>query len=68
MTDGLGLGRSAGSHHIQNLSRLLAQVVSAFEVPKILYDPTRKCFYKAEASPKLHGSAQVWTRNAAACQ
>lgn len=40
-------------------ARITAQVVSAFEVPKILYDPVRKCFYKAEAPCKLLGSAQA---------
>lgn len=34
------------------------QVISAFEVPKLLYDSMRKCFYRAEKTPKLLGNAE----------
>lgn len=35
------------------------QVISAFEVPKVLYDPVRKCFYISDAAPKLLAGAEV---------
>lgn len=35
------------------------QIISAFEVPKMLYDSVRKCFYRSETTPKLLGSAEV---------
>ena len=38
---------------------LAAQVISAFDVPKVQYDPVRKCFFRPTASLKLLGNAQV---------
>ena len=35
------------------------QVISAFEVPKILYDPIRKSFYRAPQPNSLLGTAEV---------
>ena len=37
----------------------LIQVISAFDVPKILYDPIRKGFYRAPKPTSLLGTAQV---------
>ena len=37
------------------------QVISAFDVPKILYDPIRKSFYRAPQPTSLLGTAEVWT-------
>jgi hypothetical protein len=36
------------------------QVISAFDVPKMLYEPVRKCFYQAATPPKLLAGAEVW--------
>ncbi len=41
------------------LLMMAAQVISAFEVPKVQYDPVRKCFFKPTASLELLGIAQV---------
>lgn len=35
------------------------QVISAFDVPKMLYEPVRKCFYQAAMPPKLLAAAEV---------
>ena len=35
------------------------QVISAFDVPKILYDPIRKSFYRAPQPTSLLGTAEV---------
>lgn len=37
------------------------QVISAFDVPKILYDPIRKSFYRAPQPTSLLGTAEVGT-------
>ena len=37
----------------------MIQVISAFDVPKILYDPIRKSFYRAPAPTSLLGTAQA---------
>lgn len=37
----------------------LPQVISAFDVPKMLYEPVRKCFYQAATPPKLLAAAEV---------
>ena len=37
----------------------LVQVISAFDVPRILYDPIRKSFYRAPAPTSLLGTAQA---------
>lgn len=37
----------------------LVQVISAFEVPKLRYDPIRKVFFQVGGTPSLHGSAEV---------
>jgi hypothetical protein len=39
----------------------LVQVISAFEVPKMRYDPIRKIFFPVPGRPTLHGSAQART-------
>jgi hypothetical protein len=43
-------------HHSQYCS---LQVISAFDVPKMLYEPVRKCFYQAATPPKLLAAAEV---------
>ena len=35
------------------------QVISAFEVPRIAYDPIRKIFYAQPGRPPLHGTAEA---------
>ena len=37
----------------------MIQVISAFDVPKVLYDPIRRSFYRAPAPTSLLGCAQV---------
>ena len=37
----------------------MIQIISAFDVPKILYDPIRKGFYRAPKPTSLLGTAQV---------
>lgn len=37
----------------------MIQFISAFDVPKILYDPIRKSFYRAPAPTSLLGTAQA---------
>ncbi|BDA47706.1 DNA polymerase epsilon subunit 2 [Coccomyxa sp. Obi] len=34
------------------------QIISAFDTPKIRYDPIRKVFYQLPGQPSLHGSAE----------
>lgn len=36
------------------------QLISAFDIPSIKYDPIRRAFYQASGVRALHGSAQVW--------
>ena len=35
------------------------QIISAFDTPKIRYDPIRKVFYQLPGRPSLHGTAEV---------
>ncbi len=35
------------------------QVISAFDTPKLRYDPIRKVFYQIQGRPTLHGSSEV---------
>ena len=35
------------------------QVISAFDVPRIQYDPIRKIFHRQPGRPALHGTAEV---------
>ena len=37
------------------------QVISAFDVPRVQYDPIRKIFYQQPARASLHGTAEVST-------
>lgn len=37
----------------------LVQVINAFDVPRVDYDPIRKCFYPRKDELHLHGDAQV---------
>lgn len=35
------------------------QIISAFETPKLRYDPIRKVFYQIQGRPSLHGTAEA---------
>ena len=35
------------------------QVISAFQAPKLRYDPIRKIFFQQDNSQSLHGTAQA---------
>lgn len=35
------------------------QIISAFDAPKLRYDPIRKVFYQVQGRPPLHGCAEV---------
>ena len=37
------------------------QVVDAFAVPRVQYDPVRKLFHRSSVAPQLQADAQVGT-------
>ena len=43
----------------QKASAACVQVISAFSVPRVRYDPIRNAFYKPPGKPTLHGLAEV---------